>query len=105
MAQRVEHTIGVRLQGLSIRQGAYGGLELVGHRRELPANRLHADEKSTVVHDRHSAIATNRRTMDFRQTANRLLTVCLSQGGRRTLTLNRFQWIADFRCARAQAVE
>jgi len=81
LVDRPQPLAGERPPGLLVNQADQ--VQLVGHRRELPANGLHGDEESVVVHDRHSAIATNRRTMDFRQTANRLLTVCLSPGGRR----------------------
>ncbi|MDR3699401.1 MAG: hypothetical protein P4L56_07180, partial [Candidatus Sulfopaludibacter sp.] len=51
----------------------------------LPANTLHSDPESAVVHDRNSVAATKRRTMDFRQTARCVLTGCLSPGGRSKL--------------------
>ncbi len=57
-------------------------VQLMRHCRELPANTLQSDPESAVVHDRHSVAATKRRTMDFRQTARCVLTVCLSPGGR-----------------------
>jgi hypothetical protein len=59
-------------------------VQLVGHGRELPANGLQSDPESAVVHDRNSVAARKRRTMDFRRTANCVLTVCLSPGGRFT---------------------
>ncbi|HZP24707.1 MAG TPA: hypothetical protein VFB04_14765, partial [Terriglobales bacterium] len=41
-------------------------------------------EKETVVfHDRNIAVGTDRRTMNFQGTANSVLIVCLSRGGRR----------------------
>jgi hypothetical protein len=38
--------------------------------------------KTAVFHDRNPATKTNRRTMDLQRTANRVLTVCLTPGGR-----------------------
>jgi hypothetical protein len=55
-------------------------VQLVGHRRELPANGPPGEKKSVVFHDCNLAIETNRRTMDFQRTANSVLTVCLTPG-------------------------
>jgi hypothetical protein len=59
-------------------------VQLVGHRRELPPNRLQGEKESAVVHDRHLAVEPNRRTMDFHRTANSVLTDCLSPGAHLT---------------------
>ena len=57
-------------------------IRLVGHRRELATDGLPSQKKSTVVHDCNFAIETTRRTMNFQRTANSVLTVCLTSGGR-----------------------
>ena len=59
-------------------------VQLVWHRRELSSNTLQSDPESAVLHNRNSGTATKRRTMDFRQTARCVLTVCLRPGGRFT---------------------
>ncbi len=56
-------------------------IQLVGHRRELATDGMPSQKKSTV-HDRNFAIETTRRTMNFQRTANSVLTVCLTSGGR-----------------------
>jgi hypothetical protein len=61
-------------------------IQLVRHRRQLPANGVRRQKESAVVHDRNIAIESNRRTMDFQWTANSVLTGCLSPGGRFTST-------------------
>jgi hypothetical protein len=57
-------------------------IQLVRHRGELATDGLASQEKPTVVHDRNFAIATTRRTMNSQPTANSVLTVCLTSGGR-----------------------
>ena len=59
-------------------------IQLVGHRRELATDGLPGQEESTVVHDRNFAIEATRRTMNPQRTANSVLTVCLTSGGRFT---------------------
>jgi hypothetical protein len=39
-------------------------------------------KESTVVHERNCAIEATRRTMNLQRTANSVLTVCLTLGGR-----------------------
>ena len=56
-------------------------IQLVGHRRELATDGMPSQKKSTV-HDRNVAIETTRRTMNSQRTANSVLTVCLTSGGR-----------------------
>ena len=58
-------------------------IEIVGHCGQLPANGLPGEKETAVFHDRNFAVGTNRRTMDFQRTANCVLTVCLSRGGKR----------------------
>jgi len=60
-------------------------IQLVGHRRKLASDRLPSQKKSTVVHDRNCAIEATRRTMNPQRTANSVLTVCLTPGGRSTM--------------------
>src|SRR5207247_3747657 len=55
-------------------------VQLVGHGGELSANGLQGEKETAVVHNRNSAVETNRRTMNFQRTANCVLTVCLSPG-------------------------
>jgi hypothetical protein len=57
-------------------------IQLVGHRRELAPDSLPGQKESAVVHDRNLAIETTRRTMNSQRTANSVLTVCLTSGGR-----------------------
>src|ERR1700730_18981739 len=56
-------------------------IQLVGHRRELATDGMPSQKESTV-HDRNFAIETTGRTMNFQRTANSVLTVCLTSGGR-----------------------
>jgi hypothetical protein len=49
----------------------------------LSANGLQGEKETAVFHDRNFVVGTNRRTMNFQRTANCVLTVCLSRGGRR----------------------
>ena len=67
-------------------------VQLVWHCRELPANTLQSDPESAVVHHRNSVAASERRTMDFRQTARCVLTGCLSAGGRSNLAQLPSKW-------------
>jgi hypothetical protein len=48
----------------------------------LSANGLPGKKETAVFHDRNFAAGTNRRTMNLQRTANSVLTVCLSRGGR-----------------------
>ena len=57
-------------------------VQLVGHGGELCANSLQGEKEATVVHDRNSAVETNRRTMNFQRTVSCVLTVCLTRGRR-----------------------
>ena len=67
-------------------------IQLVGHGRELATDSVPGQKKSTVVHDRNCAIEATRRTMNSQRTANSVLTVCLTSGGRFT----RSRRIQDF---------
>ena len=58
-------------------------VEVVGHGGQLSANGLQGEKETAVFHDRNFVVGTNRRTMNFQRTANCVLTVCLSRGGRR----------------------
>jgi hypothetical protein len=58
----------------------------------LATDALPGQKKSTVVHDRNFAIEAIRRTMNSQRTANSVLTVCLTSGG-------RFKVPADFKKA------
>lgn len=71
-------------------------VQLVGHRRELPANGPQGNEESAVYHDRDFALGPNRRTMNFQRRATRVLTVCLSPGG----NLTQVRCVCRFRHAR-----
>ena len=53
-----------------------------GRIAELERKGLQSEKETAVVHDRNFAVETNRRTMNFQRTANCVLTVCLSPGGR-----------------------
>jgi len=64
-------------------------IEIVGHCGQLPANGLPGEKETAVFHDRNFAVETNRRTMNFQRTANCVLTVCLSRGGKRIQLLTR----------------
>ncbi|HEV2581171.1 MAG TPA: hypothetical protein VGT44_10005 [Ktedonobacteraceae bacterium] len=66
-------------------------IEVVGHGCQLSANGLQGEKETVVFHDRNIAVETNRRTMNFQRTANCVLTVCLSRGGRRNAEF-RHQW-------------
>ena len=57
-------------------------IEVAGHCGQLSANGLPGEKETTVFHDRNFAVGTNRRTMDIQRTANCVLTVCLSRGGK-----------------------
>jgi len=57
-------------------------IEIVRHGGQLSANGLPGQEKTTLFHDRNFAVGIHRRTMNFQRTANSVLTVCLSRGGR-----------------------
>ena len=59
-------------------------VQLAGHGGELLANGLQGEKETAVVHDRNFGVEANRRTMNFQRTANCVLTVCLSRGGRPT---------------------
>ena len=68
------------LAGLMVNQT--NQVELARHGGELPANGLQGKKETAVVHDRHIAVETTRRTMNFQWTADCVLTVCLTSGGR-----------------------
>jgi hypothetical protein len=57
-------------------------IELVGHGGQLSVNGLQGEKETAIFNDRNSAVRINRRTMNFQRTANCVLTVCLSRGGR-----------------------
>jgi len=57
-------------------------IEIVGHGGQLSTNGLPGEKETAVFHDRNFAVGTNRRTMNFQRTANCVLTVCLSRGGK-----------------------
>ena len=57
-------------------------IQFVGHRREMATDGLPGQKKSTVVHERNCAIEATRRTMNSQRTANSVLTVCFTSGGR-----------------------
>ena len=59
-------------------------IEVAGHGGRLSTNGLPGEKQTAVFHDRNFAVGTNRRTMNFQRTANCVLTVCLSRGGRST---------------------
>jgi hypothetical protein len=59
-------------------------VQFVGHRRQMATDGLPGQKESTVVHDRNCAIEATRRTMNPQRTANSVLTVCLTSGGRFT---------------------
>ena len=61
-------------------------IEFVGRCGQLSANGLPGEKETAVFHDRNFAVGTNRRTMNFQRTANCVLTVCLSRGGKPTGT-------------------
>src|SRR5438132_10822899 len=69
-----------RIPGLMVNQT--NQVQLVGHGGELSADGMQSEKETAVVHDRNFAVETNRRTMNFQRTANCVLTVCLSPGGR-----------------------
>jgi hypothetical protein len=48
----------------------------------LSANGLPGEKETAAFHGRNFAVGTNRRTMNVQRTANSVLTVCLSRGGR-----------------------
>jgi hypothetical protein len=64
-------------------------IQFVGHRRELATDGMPGQKKSTVVHERNCAIEATRRTMNPQRTANSVLTVCLTSGGRFIAPLTR----------------
>lgn len=57
-------------------------IEIVGHCGQLSANGLPGEKETAAFHGRNFAVGTNRRTMNVQRTANSVLTVCLSRGGR-----------------------
>ena len=57
-------------------------IQFVGHRREMATDGPPGQKESTVVHERDCAIEATRRTMNLQRTANSVLTVCLTLGGR-----------------------
>ncbi len=65
-------------------------VQFVGHRREMSADGLPGQKESTVVHDSNCAIEATRRTMNPQRTANSVLTVCLTSGGRRNSLCSGF---------------
>ena len=67
-------------------------IEIVRHGGQLSTNGLPGEKETAVFHDRNFAIGTNRRTMNFQRTANCVLTVCLSRGGRFTVTFGVLQF-------------
>ena len=70
-------------------------IKFVGHRRHMATDGLPSQKESTVVHDRNCAIEATRRTMNPQRTANSVLTVCLTSGGRSS-RLQRFScWDRD----------
>src|SRR5579863_7758834 len=71
-----------RTMGLMVNQADQ--IQLVGHGCKLATDGLPGQKKSTVVHDRNFAIEATRRTMNSQRTANSVLTVCLTSGGRFT---------------------
>ena len=69
-------------------------IEFVGHGSQLSANGLPGEKETAVFHDRNFAVGTNRRTINVQRTANSVLTVCLSRGGKRILAYDNrpTQW-------------
>lgn len=65
-------------------------IEIIGHCGQLSANGLPGKKETAVFHDRNFAAGTNRRTMNLQRTANSVLTVCLSRGGR-LISTSRFR--------------
>jgi hypothetical protein len=78
--RRPKSFAGKRIPGLMVNQTDQ--VQLAGHGGELFPNGLQGEKETAVVHDRNFAVETNRRTMNFQRTANCVLTVCLSSGGR-----------------------
>jgi len=69
-------------------------IQFVGHRHEMAPDGLTSQKESTVVHDRNCAIEATRRTMNPQRTANSVLTVCLTSGGRPIPRLaNHSSWL------------
>ena len=64
-------------------------VQLAGHGGELPANGLQSEKETAVVHDRNFGVEPNRRTMNFQRTANCVLSVYLSRGGRFNVAAER----------------
>ena len=79
LARRPKPFSGKRTTCLVVNQA--NQIQLVGHRRELATDGMPSQKKSTV-HDRNVAIETTRRTMNSQRTANSVLIVCLTSGGR-----------------------
>ena len=69
-------------------------IKFVGHRSQLATDGLPGQKESTIVHDRNCAIEATRRTMNPQRTANSVLTVCLTSGGRPSTRLD----VADVYC-------
>ena len=67
-------------------------VEVVGHGGQLFTNGLQGEKETTIFHDRHFAVGTNRRTMNSQRTAHCVLTVCLSRGGRGSLRAIAAAW-------------
>jgi len=66
-------------------------IQFVGHCSEMATDGLPGQKKSTIVHARNCAIEATRRTMNPQRTANSVLTVCLTSGGRFKLFLYLFE--------------
>ena len=69
-------------------------IQFVRHRREMATDSLPSQKKSTVVHECNCAIEATRRTMNPQRTANSVLTVCLTLGGRFSLSLSFLRILA-----------
>jgi len=83
LLRRPQSFAGKRLSRLLVNQSDQ--VQLVGHGAELSANGLQGEKETAVVHDRNFGVETERRTMNFQRTANCVLTICLSRGGRSML--------------------
>jgi hypothetical protein len=92
LSRRPKPLAGKRTAALVVNQTDQ--IQVIGHRRKLATDSLPGQEESTVVHDRNFAIEATRRTMNPQRTANRVLTVCLTSGGRLNIKnrlLGRYQ--------------
>ena len=86
LGRRPKPFSGERATGLLMNQTDQ--IQLVGHCRELTPYGLPSKKEPAVVHNRNFAIEATRRTMNSQRTADSVLTVCLTSGGRFTHNRN-----------------